>query len=329
MREKIKYFFVFCMLIGAGAFAGSPYDTAYIKVFKQDWTIVVDAYAKGIDFSIFPLTHIDSIDLREIKYLPNVSSYYGLSESFKGWGLGISWRVPASVKSDSIYGKTRFYDYKFSLHKRRFGGTAYFRYYQGFYLNNPAFFDTTWTGGALPQRSDLGIASIGLNAYYLFNYQKFSMKSVFGQTERQRKTASSFILQTDVNTSILESDSSLIPAPEEQYYQSLKGFQDMFQYSFSVAAGYAFCLAIQEYYYVCPMLFLGPGFQHKLMNADIGKLKKNNGFLRSDFKFAAGYNGKSIYTGMLFDAESSLMPVQFAQFKSTIVMLDFFIGYRF
>lgn len=247
------------------------YDTSYIHVFKEKYTVVADIYAKGIDFSLSPYLHIDSVDSRTVKYVPNVSTYLGLSASYMGWGLGISIPVPTSVKSDSIYGKTTFYDYKLSLHKRKFGGTGYVRYYKGFYLDNPSLFDTTWKGGAVPHRNDMLIATLGLNAYYLFNHDQFSMKSVFWQSERQRKTAATFILMTDIYASILESDSSIIPSSDEIYYQDLRGFQDMFMYSVALMGGYAHCNVISDYYYVCPMLYIGPGYQHKIMNAENGK----------------------------------------------------------
>ncbi|MFH0867520.1 MAG: DUF4421 family protein [Bacteroidota bacterium] len=328
MKASCKYFSVLILLPLCFVHAGNPFDTTYIRVFKQNYTVVTDIYTKGIDFSISPYLQIDSIDLREIKYMPNVRSYYGLSASYKGWGLGVSLKIPSPVNSDSIYGKTTFYDYKLSLHKRKFGGTCYLRYYKGFYLYNPAFFDTTWKGGVVPHRDDMEIATLGFNAYYLFNNKKFSMKSLLSQSERQRKSASSFILQGDVFASFLQSDSTLIPYSDKSYYQDLKGFQDMFLYSISVMGGYAYCWIIKKFY-VCPMLFLGPGYQHKLMNADKGTIIMDNAFLKSDFKLAVGHNAEYVYGGMFFDIDSNFMPVKYANFKSSVFMIDFFIGVRF
>lgn len=310
-------------------FAQLKYDTSYIHIYKENYTVVADIYAKGIDFSLSPFQHIDSIDSRVVKYTPNVSAYFGLSASYKGWGLGISFPIPSSVKSDSIYGKTTFYDYKLSLHKRKFGGTGYVRYYKGFYLNKPSLFDTAWNGGVMPHRDDMLIATLGLNAYYLFNHDKFSMKSVFWQSERQLKTASTFILMTDLNATLLQSDSSIIPASDELYYGNLSGIQDMFMYSVAFMGGYAHCSVINDYYYICPMVYVGPGYQHKIMNANKGKVMNDNIFLKTDFKFAAGYNAETAYLGILFGLGSSLMPAKNANFASTVIMLDFFVGCRF
>lgn len=102
MADKIKIPLLIFFISTQLCKGGNPFDTTYIKVFKQNFTVVTDIYAKGIDFSISPYLQIDSIDLREIKYLPNVSSYYGLFASYKGWGLGVSLKIPSSVKSDSI-----------------------------------------------------------------------------------------------------------------------------------------------------------------------------------------------------------------------------------
>jgi len=329
MKKIFFYIITFYFLCSVKGFGSVPFDTSYIHVFKQNYTVVADIYGKQVNFSLNPYMKIDSVDSRQIKYIPNVSSYFGISASYKGWGIGVSFPVPTSVKSDSIYGKTTFYDYKFSLNKRKFGGTAYLKYYNGFYLNNPALFDTTWKGGVVPHRNDMQFATLGLNAYYIFNNQQFSMKSVLSQTERQSKTAATFLLMTDVYASVIESDSSLIPLSDELYYQDLKGFQDMFLYSFAVMGGYAHCNVISDNYYVCPMVYIGPGFQHKLMNADAGVIKKDNLFLKSDFKFAAGYNAENAYLGILFDVESNLMPAKYANFKSTVLSVDFFVGCRF
>jgi hypothetical protein len=329
MRKIFFYIILFNLLCFSKGFSSVPFDTNYIHIFKQNYTVVADIYGKQVNFSLNPFMKVDSIDSRQIKYIPNVSSYFGLSASYKGWGIGVSFPVPTSVKSDSIYGKTTFYDYKFSLNKRKFGGTAYLKYYKGFYLNNPALFDTTWKGGVVPHRNDMQFATLGINAYYIFNNQQFSMKSVLSQTERQKQTAATFLLMTDIFASVIESDSSLIPISDQAYYQDLKGFQDMFLYSFAVMGGYAHCNVISDNYYVCPMVYIGPGFQHKLMNADVGVIKKDNLFLKTDFKFAAGYNAENAYLGVLFDVESNLMPAKYANFKSTVFSVDFFVGCRF
>ncbi len=101
MADKIKIplliFFVSTQLCKGG----NPFDTTYIKVFKQNYTVVTDIYAKGINFSINPYTHIDS---RIIKYTPNVSACLGLSASYKGGALGVSFKIPNSRKNDNLYG---------------------------------------------------------------------------------------------------------------------------------------------------------------------------------------------------------------------------------
>lgn len=330
MKKLYKLFFLTVIfLIAETSFAGNPIDTTFIKSFKQNYVFQADIYNKKLSFSINPKSQFDSIKSRIIKYNPNVDNYFGISLSYKGWGLGLSVKLPNSRLSDSIYGKTNFSDYKFSLHKRKFGGTAFLKYYQGFYLSNPGLFDTAFIDGVVPHRSDLVYGTVGFNAYYLFNNKRFSMKSLFSQNERQKKTAATFLIQSDFHFSFIESDSSLIPSSDEKYYIAMKGFQDMYMYSASMMAGYAHNNIISDYYYICPMFSVGPGYQYRMFNTENGVINGSNFFIKSNFKFAAGYNADVAYMGMLLDIDSNLMPAHNVNLKSTTFTLNFFVGYRF
>jgi hypothetical protein len=329
MRIKPVYILFLFFIVPMAARCGDPFDTTYIKVFKENYTVVADIYNKKINFSLKPLTKIDSVDSREIKYMPNVDNYLGITASYKGWGLGISFKIPNSRKNDSVYGKTEFMDYRFSLHRRKFGAAAFLRYYKGFYLNNPSLFDTAWKSGVVPHRDDLEMANIGFGIYYLFNNKQFSMRSIFSQSEKQLKTAATFLMQLDANGSIIHADSSLIPASDEKHYFDLKGLHDIYNYSFCLLGGYAHCNVVHSDYYICPMLYVGPGYQHKWMYSGSTTEITNDVFFKTDFKFAAGYNAGMAYLGVLFDAESNFMPAKNVNFKTTVLYFDFFVGYRF
>ena len=327
---KIYFFFpAFC--IPLFAFGDNPIDTSYIKIFKERFNIVGEIYSKSVEFSIKPFTKTDSIDLREIKYKPNVRSYFGISAYYKGWGGGFSVNISNSKRNDSLYGKTQYWDYRLALRWRKFGTTGYIRYYKGFYLDAPDRFDTTWNGGAYPNRGDMEFTAMGLNAYYLFNSEKFSMQAALSQSEKQKHTAGSFLLSSDFQLSLVRADSSLIPLCDEKNYYEMQGFNEMFSSSLSLTLGYArnFVLGKKKNSYICPMLFIGPGIQQKKMKVEKGYVNDNSSFFKTNFKLAFGRNASVVYYGMIFDADSNFMSAEYINFKTVVLLVDFFIGYRF
>ncbi len=329
MRKLLRIVIIAFILLPFAAHAGFPGDSLYIHVFKQNYNIQGNIYTNKINFSLNPSMHIDTIDSRKILYEPNIGYYLGLSLSYKMFAMSLSFAIPGANNNDSVAEKTSSQNVSVSVNERMYGGTAYYEKYKGFFLDNPGIFSSLWHGNNFPQRNDIEYTTYGINTYYLFNNTRFSMKAIMSQSERQQRTAGTFLVRLDGCYSTIHADSSIIPKSDEKYYQDMRGLHNMNFYDACLLGGYAHCTVIRKDYYICPMLYSGPGVIRKLISSNSGDFETDNLFLKVDFKFAAGYNAKVSFLGVLFDSESDFMPAKFINFKTTVFSISFFVGYRF
>jgi len=326
LRSFIIIYVIFCSF---SLYAGHPYDSLYIGQYKQKYNIKTDFFIKAISLS-FSTNKIDSSSLTHIvTYLPNIKACYGISMSGKGWGAGFAFKLPTIGKYGKVMGKTKYTDFKFSYLLREIGFDTYYRNYQGFFLSQPKLLDPTWNGGAYPQRSDLHYTSMGLGGCYIFNEKKFSMKAFLSHTEKQKKSAGSFLMYVDAQLSRVKADSSIIPPGEELKYKSMRGLKGYSSASLSLLGGYAYSFVFLRNFYISPMLNIGTGYQLRNMDVDEGDVNRNNVFLTSNFKLAYGYRGKIIYVGVLFEWDSNEMVADAISLNASTYLASFYIGFRF
>jgi hypothetical protein len=67
---------------------------------------------------------------------------------------------------------------------------GYLQAYRGYYLANPGDF-VEWNNDYQPTLPDLRVFTIGFNAHYIFDHEKFSYRAAFVRNEIQEKSAGS------------------------------------------------------------------------------------------------------------------------------------------
>lgn len=230
-----------------------------------------------------------------------------------------------SNKDEELYGKSRGFGghlglvYPHWFHE--FGG----RYIQGFYLNNTQDYDSTWTeGDPYISKPDLFYASIEGVTGYKFN-PRFSVRSLTSQTERQLKSAGSFIATTNYKWFQTKDESS------PKFGDSLLSSNNL---EIGINFGYYYTLVIKQAFYISAGLAPGFGYIQSDVEKNPTGISETNSYSSTLFrlagKLAAGYNAERLvigayadFTGGSFYNEDA--PILNSNFNNTYMV---FVAYR-
>jgi hypothetical protein len=269
-------------------------------------------------------------DRKEAIYRPNVQGSYGFELYYRKLGVGLSLGFPTSPREIALYGKTRFWDFQINMYGEKFNYDFNLQWYKGFYQSNPEDFDKNWNvSSGYPQLPDLRTFNIGMNAYYLFNHDKFSYQAAFVQTERQIKSAGSFLLMGSTFHTSIKSDVDLLPSSNPLEKNQGTNFRRGYFNILSVAPGYAYTFVINENFYVSPSLLWGLSLRQQAYVID-GERSFGVGIgQKINFRLAAGYYGKQFFAGFNFIWDNNRMGMENVRLSTSAVNIKLFVGYRF
>ncbi len=264
----------------------------------------------------------------DIRLSPNAATVTGLSFSYRFIYVGVSYvpRFLPGNDDNATKGKTRSGGLSFSLNFKHWLNAFSYNRTRGYYLENTGDFDPSWTSGkAYKQFPDLVFTQYaGLTAYN-FNSQ-YSISAITFQTERQLKSAGSFIPQFRYRYYI--SDDRSAPTPN--------GFTQKGQHlELLLGAGYHYTFVAKENWYVSLGLTPNAGYVFTRITSrsatETIRGNQRNFELRLDGRAGAGYNNRRFFAGAYMDLFASSFNQQNTPVTTEDNRVSFqaFIGYRF
>lgn len=313
-------------------------DSLFNKKYVQDETYI-DDLEHTISFKLFTINRTNNFTITDVgnnfesNFEPNVGSDLGVGLLYKWIKVGLAFARLGRDGSTATHGETRRFDLQGHLFTKKVGADLSVQFYRGFYLSNPSAFDENWkVGNPYPQRSDIRTVSLGSSAYYVFNHKKFSLQSVYVQSEWQKKSAGSLFLGGTINTFAIIGDSAISPSKLQNGLNETEFYQDARIRSLAPLIGYSYTLVLKEHLFTNVTLSPGLALAHvKLRNEDgIIAYKKNGITPRLGMRFGLGYNGPKFFGG--FSAEYNYQQFRFDQgqgrFGFTRGQARFYLGYR-
>ncbi len=275
----------------------------------------------------------DDISLNErLGYSPNRNLNLGAGFNHKWLGIAFAFDLPFINKDDNVRGNTHSFDFLLNIITKRLIIDVFYQEYFGYYFTSPRLLDKTWKDGdAYPQREDLKTTSYGLNAYYVFNHKKFSYKAAFIQTERQLKSAGSFLANFGANRYRLWGDSSIVPSNIAKF-ESTDKFKDGTFYTLAATAGYIHTFVVLQRIYATLGATGGFSANYKEYFDDNSDKVHINWSLGTSItgRFALGYNSEKFFIGtnMSFQTYRVNLNEKF-NLGYEIGVMRIFFGYRF
>ena len=261
-------------------------------------------------------------DAAPVIYAPNVGGGIGASVKYKWLTLGYTFKLPRDEK----YGNTKYTDITLDIRGRHFGLSFFYLQYRSLYIRNPDEVGYL-PAGEVPLRPDLKVTTLGFLSNYAIR-KNFSVKAAFDQTERQKKSAGSFLLMMGDRFSGLKNDSSFIPLTLKEHFDKTNIISDIHTNTLTVAPGGGYTFVLSRYVSITSILYLGWGVQMRFYDQD--NAKKFNVrmpfFLKS--MSAIGYNGEKFFCRLVYDLERNDIRFTDSNFAFFSSYLQFTLGVR-
>lgn len=260
---------------------------------------------------------------------PNDKSIVKLFVNYRWLSVSIS-TAPNFLNADNndvSKGTTTTTAFALNLNFRHWSQAFSYEKIKGFYLNNTADYIPDWRKGIDPylQFPDLVYNGYAGQTAYTFN-KNFSFNALSAQTERQLKSAGTFIPSVSYNYDIIENKILLTPQDSSQKSNNLQ---------LLLSAGYYNTFVINKNFYFSAGLIPGIGIistkfsTRKLQETSITRYV--NVLYHSEVTSALGYNAERFFIGgQLTYAASSYNQHNISTFiKTQGLTYQVFAGYRF
>ncbi|MEM7107302.1 MAG: DUF4421 domain-containing protein [Bacteroidota bacterium] len=265
----------------------------------------------------------------DILYEPTFNNYLGLGLYAFDVGVELSFRLRNNSQDPEIYGETDAFDFQANLYMKKWGADINFQRYSGFYLERPEDHYATWrSGDAFPQRDDLALNNLQLNAFYIFNHKRFSYRSAYNQADIQLKSAGSFLLGFTVSTFRFSGDSTLVPTQTQSDLPA----------ELNISSGRFTALGILPGYthnFICKQFYLNLSFSagpaHLWSRYSTERKETNDLNIRPilNVRAALGYNSDSFFGGLSLVNQGVSYEISELDVNAVAGNVKLFVGYRF
>ena len=211
-------------------------------------------------------------------YMPNNPIILGVGISVNNTIVNLSIGQGLNFMTDKKKGKTEAFDFQVHNYGRKFIIDLFVQQYHGFYTEDDR-------GNNIQLYPDLDITQYGANGQYVFNHDKFSYKAAFNQSERQLKSAGSYLLGWGAFYTNIESDSTFV------YRQK----NTLRNYQIGASGGYAYLWAIDANWFVSGSATMGINLGSESLDKVRIKI-----FPTIFPRFAAGYNKENWSVGLSY-----------------------------
>ncbi|MBV7530515.1 DUF4421 family protein [Chitinophaga sp. sic0106] len=265
----------------------------------------------------------------EIRLSPNAASVTRLGVSYRFISASYSF-IPRFIpgnNDDAEKGRTKGGSFSAGINLRHWMQELSYSRVRGFYLENTADYRPDWTPGQpYIQFPDLVFTQFEGMTAYNFN-PDFSANAILTQSERQLKSAGSFVPRLLYRYYINDDRST---PTSNGYTQKGKNFEIL------LGAGYYYNFIFRERFYAAAGLAPGAGYIFsRITNRHAGGAtttgSQENFIFRLDGLVSVGYNGPRLFAG----AYTRIIESAFRQQRSNViteddrVMFQVVLGYRF
>jgi hypothetical protein len=323
-RMSRNLVFIIAIIVGGLAHAQSPKDSLraiYIERFPDHFFIWPLIKSRTTQFEVQQIGNTGD----KLTFKPNNSVGLGFGIYLFEIGAELTFAVPINAEKESLFGKTKATDLQLNLLGKRWGLDLFYQNYKGFYVDDPN--GKIVPGAPYPQRPDLRTNNFGVNGIYFFN-KRFSLRSAYNFSERQRKSAGSFSLTGTLNFFEVRGDSALYSKKYEPVFGAATAFFKMNMNTFSISPGYSYTLVVKNFF-ANASLSIGPAYHwvdYQVAGQSLSASSLNSFF---DIRAGVGYNGKRFFCGINLVNQTRTIKFESIQFANSSTTFKLLFGYRF
>jgi hypothetical protein len=301
-------------------------DTTYIKFYDQ---LSVHLYSV-MYFNSFVLTDLENENT--IRYKPVKSPSLGVGFSKYGLTLNLSNDFKLIQESEEKFGETKKFNIKVSFIYKKMWFAGYYSKYKGYYIANNNDFNFSLENEKRPQREDIETMGYGLNYMHVFNSQKFSLNSSYTLTQKQLKSAGSFLVGMGFGGYSIKGDSSLIPSIVKDKFSPYLHAKDIKQQHYLISTGYSYNLVFLKHFNFNVTAIFGLTASSSDLETDISIFNTNNYFdISPSFNVmsALSYVRDRFYSGAHIKLNNTLVEIGHQTgIQTYFISAQVFAGYR-
>lgn len=315
-------------------------------VFAQLDSNYVASYYHRLVLSSYISGRAYDIEIKQTFY-PGIDSTSLMRYTAQGntsWGFGIDWdkisfaygvKLPSTESDVARKGRSKTRNYALSLNAKKWRLEGSYRDYSGFFDNQTPNFDTSFADTTpYYQDPDLRTREFRLKGIYFRNKKKrFSYAAAYSNTQRQLKSAGSFIWEGNIYRETVSSSRSIIdPLINDTIYGQYNDINKLKIFGITMGPGFSYNLVILKRLFVNATLAYGFGLQIRHTyaldgNPDIVDAKFN--WNTSDGRFSVGYNGKNFFIYGFGTGDWTIYQISKIHFQKKLGYAGIKLGYRF
>jgi hypothetical protein len=296
-----------------------------IQVFPKNFLIKPRYVFPAFIFNVSNRDH----NGQSFNWRPSIPAVIGGALRIKKFYISMGFRLPGNSAHEQQFGKTTFQDYYINIQTRIVAWTIYYRDYKGFYMNDYKKFYPDWREDSLgfPKAKNLHLIEGGMNLGFNFN-KNFSLNAAFAQSERQKKSAGSFLMTVSERYQRIETDSNLLPGNQTTNYPNLNKFVagDFLTTIISLGAGYQI---VMGKFHFTPVVLIGSGVQIQNYQQPGRNIWRLNVPTYANARVQFGYNGDNFFANIIYGAEFNSVPIKESRMRLFYQVVEFGIGVRF
>lgn len=277
-------------------FNPSDIDTTYISPNRYNYALMLDHFTNYEYYSLSSSTP----QSQRLRFSPNprnkIGPYFGWRWIFLGW----------SIDTDGLYGKQKGKrkgtEFDLSLYSAKLGVDIFYRRTGNDYRIHKADGFDDVPDNYSESFDGLKVDIKGLNAFYVFNYRRFSYPAAFSQSTNQRRSAGSMIAGFSISTHHLNFDPTKLPQTIQESLNEDMRVEHIKYTNISLTLGYAYNWVFARNWLAC--LSLTPAIAYKTSRIEKVQKETNNWYqnFNIDFILRAGvvYNNSKYFAGTSF-----------------------------
>lgn len=328
--RTIVFFWLAYLLISSTGFSQSDkaerdsIRAQYIEDFPDHFAVWPHVKYRDLAFRVRDKDGDEST----VKYNPNNNLKFGAG--FYLFDVSFEFSFPVSFlpfRDESVYGESKATDLQINMLTKSFGLDLYLQKYSGF--NKDIKDSDVPSGEPYPLRPDMDIKNLGGSAFYIWNKDKFSMRSGYNYADRQKKSAGSFILYGTVNSFTVKGDSAIISPSMQAGYGEGSDFTELKSLTIGLAPGYSYNLVIKRFF-VNGLLAVGPGY-HWVSAVSENDETGHDRVFKAVYtaRIAAGYSGERFFAGASFGLQTRAFRYENIQIENMTSVFRLAVGYHF
>ena len=298
------------------------HDTSYIENYGDKFTLKLIGVNKYNYFKVK-----DSKNDVSAKFRPDRKLNLGLGIAYKWFAFDLAFNF--GIGEDSDFQNSTILDISGTIFSSKQFVNASYQYYYGYQMTKIKGIDAE----ELPNssiRDDIRTVNFGLQYFFAFNYDKFSLKAPFIHNEMQKKSAGSFLLGVEFGIYSLSADSAIIPLEIHSYFDENLHLTDLNSTNVSFGFGYIYTFVFQKYFYATLSFIPAFGINLGDYKTDYRKSFDTHMYLGFKTMNSIGYNSDRIFGGIQYTNDFSKTRIEKQLgFQTSHGKTKLFLGYRF